>query len=621
MPTASPTTSDTLTSTAPHSLRRVAALKLTLQVAMLVAVLLGVLLSIGQNYLHDVLRAQIDARLSAVAESRLRMVQAQIDLQRQRVALNAEHNAFHKVLVGAGPASTAALNRLAAQHHLEEIADGTAIRSASLLDATGRVILSSSPADVGRDLHAEPVFQRGLVEADLGMPHSTSDRFDALVGAPVRSDDGPNPAVGVLLLTADLTPLATALHDRTGLGETGETVLGVREDGQVRFLFPLRDTSQVLTSAPADVPPMAAATTGRDFFDSSHDYRGQTVLAVGHPVGYGGWGLVAKMDAAEAYAPITQALRDGLALTTVIVLVGLVAAYGLARHGLTLAERRDVAQVGVALDRLVGGCALAVLGIGLLVLAGWALQIEVLKSLLPGLASMKPNTALGFVLAGLALAQRQRSGLRFGCAAALGLLGGLSLAQDLGGADFGIDQWLFRDTPGAPHTAHPGRMSAITAISFMLCGAALLLLDSRSAALRRTMEALALLAGVAALLALIGYAYGAETLYRLPGFGSIAVHTALAFMLLAIGILGTRADGLAGIFASADLGGQVARRFLPLALLVPLLLGGLAQLGEQAELVSSTQKTAAYAAAMVLVLAALTWRNALLLQNSDAERQ
>ncbi|MEY8876315.1 MAG: PAS domain S-box protein, partial [Leptothrix sp. (in: b-proteobacteria)] len=288
-----------------------------------------------------------------------------------------------------------------------------------------------------------------------------------------------------------------------------------------------------------------------------------------------------------------------------------------------LTDPLDVARSGVSLDRLVRRCALTVLGLGLLVLAGWALQIEVFKRPLPGLTSMNPDTALGFVLAGLALAQRQHRGLRLGCAATLCLLGGLSLTQDLADTafDIDIDQWLLHGAPGAAQTRHPGHMSVITAINFMLCGAALLLLGSHRAALRRTLETLALLAGAAALLALIGYAYGAETLYRLPGFGSLAVHTALAFMLLALGILGARADGLAGIFASADLGGQVARRFLPLALLTPLLLGGLAQLGEQAGLVNSTQKTAAYAATMVLVLAVLTWRNALLLQHSDAERQ
>ena len=274
-----------------------------------------------------------------------------------------------------------------------------------------------------------------------------------------------------------------------------------------------------------------------------------------------------------------------------------------------------------ALSHAARVCALAVLLVGLVVLAGWALKIEALKSVLPGLASMKPNTALGLVLAGIALALRQRSGLRLGCAAAMVVLGGLSLAQDVSGADFGVDQLLFRDLPGAAQTVWPGRMAPITAVNMVLLGGALALIGTRRTALRRTLEALALLALALALPALIGYAYGTKSFYPLPGFGSMALPTALALPLLALGILCARADGLAGVFASAGLGGQVARRFLPLALIAPVLLGWLAQMGENAGLFIGPQNTAIFAVAMMLVLVAVTGHIAHSLEASDAERQ
>ena len=284
-------------------------------------------------------------------------------------------------------------------------------------------------------------------------------------------------------------------------------------------------------------------------------------------------------------------------------------------------QRRATLNHSLALDPVARACALAVLLIGLLVLAGWALKIEALKSVLPGLASMKPNTALCFVLAGIALALRRRSGLRLGCAAAMFVLGGLSLAQDVTGADFGTDQLLFRDLPDAAQTVSPGRMAPITAVSLILLGGALALLGSRRSALHWTQETLVLLALALTLPALIGYAYGTPSFYPLPGFGSMSLPTALALPLLALGILCARADGLAGVFASAGLGGQVARRSLPLALIAPVLLGWLAQIGENTGLFVGPQNTAVFAAAMLLVLVALCGRIAHSLEVSDAERQ
>ena len=43
------------------------------------------------------------------------------------------------------------------------------------------------------------------------------------------------------------------------------------------------------------------------------------------------------------------------------------------------------------------------ISVGGLVLVGWALDIAALKSILPGWVSMKPNTAVAFVLIGIAL--------------------------------------------------------------------------------------------------------------------------------------------------------------------------------------------------------------------------
>jgi PAS domain S-box-containing protein len=265
------------------------------------------------------------------------------------------------------------------------------------------------------------------------------------------------------------------------------------------------------------------------------------------------------------------------------------------------------------LDRVANGCAAATMLVGLAVLAGWALELETMKSVLPGLATMKPNTALCFTLAGSALAFRAKPGIRLVCGTAVLILSGLTLVQDITGADFGIDELLFRDTPVPGQIVAPGRMSPATAVGFFMSATALLWVPRRGAA-----QAPALATGLMGFIAFLGYAYNVEQLYRVPGFGSMALHTAIAFIVLAAGILCACPDGVARDFASPNLGGQLARRLLPLALLIPLAFGGLQLLGQRAGLFGPAQGTALLASAMIFTLAALIWRTARSLEVSDA---
>ena len=181
------------------------------------------------------------------------------------------------------------------------------------------------------------------------------------------------------------------------------------------------------------------------------------------------------------------------------------------------------------LGRVATGGALAVMALGLAVMVGWLLGIEPLKQVLPGLSSMKFNTALGFLLAGGALYFREKPGLRHGLAGAVGLLGALTLAQVFTGGDFGIDQLFVREAAVAGQA--PGRMSPATALCFLLSGAALGLLG------RRTAEALAISVWAVGFIALLGYSFGAPNLYSIPGFVSVALHTAAGFAVLAAGFL------------------------------------------------------------------------------------
>lgn len=316
----------------PTRVRRSLTFQLTLVVAAIVAVLLGVLLMAGHRYWREIVRAQIHSHLSAVAESRRDMVLAHLSQLRQRAEMMAEHGQFRGLLNNLNMGQPDTTNRTYSQGRLNDMADGKKMFSAVLADAKGRVLLADQRTEPGGDVAGDPAFAKGSSGTHISLPRRVGDHFEIVLAAPVRDYGKPVKIAGVLMMTVDVSPLAAALRDTTGLGQTGEVMLGVRADGQVRYLFPPRHRDETLTIPLADVSAMAAATEGRDFLERTPDYRGEPVLAVGRPIGYGGWGLVAKMDEAEAYAPIVRALRYALGLGAVIMLVGLAAAWVLARR-------------------------------------------------------------------------------------------------------------------------------------------------------------------------------------------------------------------------------------------------------------------------------------------------
>ncbi len=265
--------------------------------------------------------------------------------------------------------------------------------------------------------------------------------------------------------------------------------------------------------------------------------------------------------------------------------------------------------------------AAAALAIGVAVLVGWWGDVVTLTSVLPGLASMKPNTALGFVLTGAALLLRRRGagvGARacLGCAGAVLVLGALTLFEYATGLDLRVDGALF---VGVSPSAPAGRMSMATAANFALLGAALLLDATRR---RRHAEWLALLVAASSMLALLGYAYGVRGLYAVSPYSTMALHTALGFLCCALAaLLGRPSEGLARIVASDGPGGVLARRMLLASVLLPAALGWVRLKGEQAGLYGTEFGLALFASSNIVCFTSLTWLTASALSRADRAKR
>jgi PAS domain S-box-containing protein len=268
----------------------------------------------------------------------------------------------------------------------------------------------------------------------------------------------------------------------------------------------------------------------------------------------------------------------------------------------------------------------AVVAQGCLVLAGWSFDSPALMSVFPGLVAMNPATATAFILAGSSLwllSSTEPAGSAHAvgraCAFIVGLIALTKLVSFLG-PDPGIDRLLFREKLDA--LSPPNRMAPNTTLNFLLTGVALLALDVETRGRGRPAQVLAVLSALTSLFALIGYAFEVQYLYGLASYIPMALNTALAFAVLSVGILCARPDqGLMAVVTSGSPGGVTARRLLPAALGLPVLLGWLCLAGQRAGLYDTSFGVALLVLLIVIAFAVLIGWTASSLDLADAERR
>ena len=261
----------------------------------------------------------------------------------------------------------------------------------------------------------------------------------------------------------------------------------------------------------------------------------------------------------------------------------------------------------------------AVFLMGAAVLLGWACGISSLVSVLPGEVKMTPLTALCFVVAGVALAAAVRQGefpawrfLARGGAAVLVLDGGLRLAGYALGWRSGIDLIFFQEPP----SSEPTRMAAATAVSFILAGGGLLLAGT---AWFRLCEGISLAGFLISWLGFSHFLFGGEPLFH---FHYMAVHTCLGFFLLYAGILCLRPEeGLVGLLRAGGAAGQVARRLVPAALVVPMALGWARLQAQRHGLIGTEAGISLVALSNIVVFGGLIWATAAKMHRSEQARR
>ena len=218
-------------------------------------------------------------------------------------------------------------------------------------------------------------------------------------------------------------------------------------------------------------------------------------------------------------------------------------------------------------------CGLVAIVTSLMVIVGWIFDSAAVVRLGTGTSSMKVNTAVCLALLGLALVQWQRGhgGAYVGLSCAAAVVATVTLAEYITGLDLRIDTLLLGSRQRALDSQldHPGRMAAVTGVAILLLGVAPLV--RRRSGLFQALAYAASFIGYVAALVIV---YSGGTSRHVIGLSSVALHTAVALLLLAIGALWTLPDnGLIGIVRTRGPVGQISRRMAAFGVVLPPLTG------------------------------------------------
>ena len=259
---------------------------------------------------------------------------------------------------------------------------------------------------------------------------------------------------------------------------------------------------------------------------------------------------------------------------------------------------------------------------GALVLWGWHTNDEYLKSFMHvSWVATHPLVAMQFILAGAALLLLQAEPLsrwRRYVGVVLGATVVLIAVLKLIGYQYnwerGVDTYLFYYKLGV------SRMSPNAAFSFLLIGLALVLMDVQVRGRAYLSQVCVIAATVIGLLSMSSYFHNVLLLYGIAGYVPVVPDTATEFLILCFGLLCARPhrEPVATIISTTE-GGSVARRLLPAAFVIPLLLDWVRMQGES--LYGYEFGLSLFTLLNILAFALLIWWNAASLSRVDAERR
>ncbi len=291
--------------------------KISLSFLAVALILAGTAASIFYSIAKDGLRKSIDNNLETVVASRaghietyLEMLKISMEQLSKSTALegllkynNKEDPQQDKVPPQQGEAFEQAMKQL--QRTKEA---NPAIAEFLLLDISGKVAASSNESRVGSDYSTDALFLGGQKETHIKDVHYSQAYKEALiaVSGPLF-DSRTGELLGVLGARARLNDLNDIVAERTGLGDTGEIYI-VNKYGFMITPSRLKEDAVLKQRVDTQNVRKAWLHKGKEHplsekreIDIFPDYRGVRVLGAHGYIPQMQWGVLAEIDAKEAY--------------------------------------------------------------------------------------------------------------------------------------------------------------------------------------------------------------------------------------------------------------------------------------------------------------------------------
>ncbi|MBU1978994.1 MAG: PAS domain S-box protein [Gammaproteobacteria bacterium] len=339
------------------------------------------LLLVGYILLHTFeqeLQQTVAQQISTIADKKADQIDSYLSERTHDALVQAQENTvrlavieFAQVLIRSGVESDA-YRRLDASYrdYFKRFVTSSGYYDLFLISPQGTVVYSHAhEADFATNLFTGPYRNSGLArvarnalnslegnisEFELYAP--SGNAIAAFVAVPIM-DQGK--VTGVLALQIDNARVFQVLLDRTGLGNSGETVVARREDEHTALVIaPLTSIpdaamkEKLPLTGQHRVVPIARALHGERGSGYEIDYQGRPVVAAWRYFPRMGWGMVTKMDAAEALAPLYRVRTFALVVVVLALFASLIGALLLARRFVAPLKDLSISAQEIAAGKL-----------------------------------------------------------------------------------------------------------------------------------------------------------------------------------------------------------------------------------------------------------------------------